>query len=52
MKNKKFDAVEFKHQMQKIAQEKLSKMSEEEQLKFFKKKYGHLMKKGKKKRAA
>jgi len=42
MRAKKFDAVEMKHSLQKEAEQKLSALSEKEQLEFLAKKYGHL----------
>jgi hypothetical protein len=44
MKVKKFDAVEIKRRLQKEAEEKLSHLSEKEQLNLLCKKFGHLMK--------
>lgn len=44
MKGKKFDAVEMKRLLQKEAEKKLSHLSEEEQLRFLRDKFGHLMK--------
>ncbi len=43
MKNKKFDAVEFKQRLQEKAYKKLSQLSEKEQLKLLHKMFGHLM---------
>jgi len=43
MKAKKFDAVEMKRQLQKKAELKLSHLSEEEQLKLLRGKFGHLV---------
>ena len=42
MRAKKFDAVEMKRSLQKEAEQKLSALSEKEQLEFLGKKYGHL----------
>lgn len=47
MKAKKFDAVEMKHRLQKEAEQKLSALSEKEQIVLLAKKFGHLRKKGK-----
>lgn len=44
MKAKKFDAVEMKRRLQKEAEQKLSKISEKEQLELLSKKFGHLKK--------
>ena len=44
MKNKKFDAVELKRQLQKEAEKKLSRLSEREQFELLNKKFGHLRK--------
>jgi len=44
MKAKKFDAVKMKHRLQKEAEQKLSTLSEKEQLELFAKKFGHLRK--------
>ena len=44
MKAKKFDAVEIKRRLQKEAEERLSHLSEKEQLNLLGKKFGHLMK--------
>ena len=44
MKSKKFDAVEIKKHLQKLAEKKLSQLSEKEQLKLLTKKFGHLRK--------
>ncbi len=43
MKGKKFDAVETKRELQKKSEEKLSSLSEKEQLELLQKKFGHLM---------
>jgi len=45
MKIKKFDAVKMKRSLQKEAEQKLSILSENEQLKLLDQKYGHLKKK-------
>ncbi len=42
MKDKKFDAVEMKRRLQKESEQKLSKLSEKEQLELLAKKFGHL----------
>ena len=44
MKDKKFNAVEMKRGLQKEAEEKLSKLSEKEQLELLSRKFGHLRK--------
>lgn len=44
MKPKSFDAVEMKRQLQKESEKKLSALSEDEQLKFLRKKFSHLKK--------
>lgn len=44
MKVKKFDAVEMKRRLQKEAEERLSHLSEKEQLNLLHKKFDHLMK--------
>ncbi|MEW6408952.1 MAG: hypothetical protein AB1488_02415 [Nitrospirota bacterium] len=44
MKAKKFDAVKMKRRLQKEAEQKLSKLSEREQLELLAKKFGHLRK--------
>jgi len=44
MKSKKVDAVEMKRQLQKQAEQKLSHLSEKEQLKLLSRKFGHLTK--------
>ena len=44
MKAKKFDAVEMKRRLQKEAEERLSHLSEKEQLDLLHKNFGHLMK--------
>jgi hypothetical protein len=44
MKTKKSDAVEMKRWLQKEAEERLSHLSEKEQLNLLGKKFGHLMK--------
>ena len=44
MKSKKFDAVEMKRQIQKEVEQKLSGLSEKEQLDLLHKKFGHLTK--------
>ncbi len=44
MKAKKFDAVEMKLRLQKEAEQKLSTLSEKEQLELLSKKFGHLKK--------
>ncbi len=44
MKAKKFDAVEMKCMLQKEAEQRLSKLSEKEQLELLAKKFGHLRK--------
>ena len=41
---KKFDAVEMKRRLQKEAEQKLSHLSEKEQLELLQKKFGYLMK--------
>jgi hypothetical protein len=43
MKNKKFDAVKMKRQLQKEAELKLANLSEKEQFELFHKKFGYLM---------
>ncbi|MBU2446341.1 MAG: hypothetical protein KJ666_12340 [Bacteroidetes bacterium] len=45
MKTKKIDAVEFKVKLQKKAEKKIANLSVKEQVIFFQKKYGHLLKK-------
>lgn len=45
MKPKSFDAVEMKRLLQEEAEKKLSDLSDEEQLRFLKKKFGYLRKK-------
>lgn len=45
MKAKKFDAVEMKRQLQMEVENKLSLLSEDEQLKLLREKFGHLRKK-------
>ncbi len=42
MKAKKYDAVEMKRRLQKEAEQKLSALSEKEQLELLAKKFGHL----------
>ncbi len=44
MKGKKFDAVEVKRRLQKETEQKISHLSEKEQLDLLRKKFGHLMK--------
>jgi hypothetical protein len=44
MKNKKFDAVKMKRQLQKEAELKLANLSEKEQFELLHKKFGHLIK--------
>ena len=44
MENKKFDVVEMKRWLQKETEQRLSCLSEKEQLELLHKKYGHLMK--------
>ncbi len=44
MKAKKFDAIEIKRRLQKEAEQRLSTLSEKEQLKLLAKKFGHLRK--------
>lgn len=44
MKGKKFDAIKMKRELQKEAEQKLSHLSEKEQLELLRKKFGHLMK--------
>ena len=44
MKNKKFNAVEMKRRLQKEAEQKLSKLSDKEQLDLLSQKFGHLKK--------
>ncbi len=44
MKNKKSDAVELKRRLQKEAEEKLSILTEKEQIALLAKKFGHLKK--------
>ena len=44
MKNKKFDAVKMKRQLQKEAELKLANLSENEQFELFHKKFGYLIK--------
>ncbi len=44
MKAKKFDAVEIKRRLQKEAEQKLSSLSEKEQLELLAKKFGNLRK--------
>lgn len=44
MRAKKFDAVEMKRRLQKETEQKLSELSEKEQLELLSKKYGHLKK--------
>lgn len=44
MKAKNFDAVEMKRRLQKEAEQKLSKLSDKEQLELLAKKFGHLKK--------
>jgi hypothetical protein len=43
MKQKKFDAVQCMRQARKRLAQKLSRLSEKEQLEFLRKKYGHLI---------
>jgi len=52
MKDKKFDAVEMKRQLQREAEQKLYHLSEKEQLELLHKKFGHLAKSKKKMRIA
>ena len=49
MRGKKFDAVEMKRKLQKKAEQRLSTLSEKEQLELLRKKFGHLTKRKKKK---
>ena len=44
MKDKKINAVEMKRRLQKEAEQKLSKLSDKEQLKFLSQKFGQLRK--------
>jgi hypothetical protein len=44
MKAKKFDAVEVKRKLQKEAEQKLTALSEKEQLELLAKRFGHLRK--------
>jgi len=44
VKDKRFDAVELKRCLQKDAEKRLVHLSETEQLKLLRDKYGHLMK--------
>jgi len=44
MKAKKINAVEMKRRLQKETEERLSHLSEKEQLSLLRKKFGHLMK--------
>ena len=44
MKGKKFDAVKMKRQLQRKAEQKLSHLSEKEQLELLHRKFGHLAK--------
>lgn len=44
MMNKKFDAVEMKRRLQKEAEQKLSNLSEKEQIEFLSQKFGYLKK--------
>ncbi len=44
MKDKKFDAVGMKRQLQKESEQKLVRLSEKEQLGLLRKKFGHLIK--------
>ncbi len=44
VKAKKFDAVEMKRRLQKEAEQKLSSLSEKEQMELLAKKFGHLRK--------
>ena len=44
MKDKKFDAVEMKRRLQKEAEQKLSKLSEKEQIELLFQKFGYLKK--------
>lgn len=48
MKDKIFDAVEMKRRLQKEAEQRLSRLSEKEQLMLLHKKFGHLMKRNQK----
>ncbi len=48
MKGKKFDAVEMKRQLQKEAEQRLSHLSEKEQLELLRRKFGHLIRQKKK----
>lgn len=43
MKDKEFDAVKIKRQLQREGEKKLSSLSEKEQLELLQKKFGHLM---------
>lgn len=52
MKDKKYDAVEMKRRLQREAEQKLSHLSEREQLELMHKKFGHLAKRKKKMRIA
>lgn len=44
MKDKKFNAVEMKRRLQKEAEQKLSKLSDKEQLDLLSQKFGHFKK--------
>ena len=44
MKKKEFDAVKFMRDARQRVGEELSKMSEKQQLRFLREKYGHLVK--------
>lgn len=44
MKDKKIDAVKMKRELQKKAEQKLSKLSDKEQLELLSQKFGHLKK--------
>jgi hypothetical protein len=44
MEGKKFDAVEMKRRLQKRAEQKLSPLSQKEQLELLHRKFGHLIK--------
>ena len=44
MKAKKYDAVEMKRRLQKVAEDRVCRLSEKEQLDLLRKKFGHLMK--------
>ncbi len=54
MKNERIDAVALKRALQKKAEQKLTRLSEQEQLELLRRKYGHLTRRapGRKPRAA